>query len=80
MSDLFKDIMSENDRTVDICGMVKLLATMSDEDRADVQRALDNPTVTVAAIDRALRKHGYVTNPTTMRRHRRGDCCCGPNR
>lgn len=81
MPGLFTDIVSENIRTPnDGCGMVRILHTMSDQDRADVEKALADPTIAASAIDRALRKNGHQTSGNMVRRHRRGDCACGHSR
>lgn len=80
MPDLFKDIVSENIRMpAEGCGIVKVLETMTPEDREDLQQALGNGSIAASAIDRALRKHGYAVSGNMVRRHRRKDCSCGKN-
>lgn len=78
MSDLFKDIMSENLCMPNQgCGIARVLDGMTEENRTDLEQALHDPTITASAIDRALRKNGFVVSGNMVRRHRRKDCACG---
>jgi hypothetical protein len=47
---------------------------MPEEDRADLQIALDDPVYTSMGISRALKAEGYDVSGQTLQRHRRGDC------
>lgn len=78
MPNLFVDILSENSHNDDkVCGMVKLLDRMNEQDRSDVEKALADETITGEAIGRALRRNGFKVNSSMIRRHRRRDCACG---
>ena len=78
MPNLFKDILSENVCAPNQgCGMARLIDGMAESDKADLEQALADPTITASAIDRALRKNGFVVSGNMVRRHRRKDCACG---
>lgn len=50
---------------------------LADSDRADLDLALADPSITHAAIVRALRARGCAISEQTIRRHRRRECSCG---
>jgi hypothetical protein len=60
------------------CGLGKLLNTLSDVDRAEVQDALDDATITGAGIARVLeRRYGSTVKQGVVTRHRSSGCSCG---
>lgn len=59
---------------VNRCGTCKWLTTLSDEDHAAVQAALQDPRWTQVGLYRALSKNGLPVKETQFRRHYRGTC------
>jgi len=59
------------------CGVVVILKTLTDNDSAAVQEALDNPRLTGTSIARVLSDAGHPVSANTVNRHRRQDCSCG---
>lgn len=57
-----------------VCTACLAIESMSKEDRADLQAALDDPIYTSMGIARALKAEGYEVSGQTLQRHRRGDC------
>lgn len=66
-----------NARYVPVCGYQTLLDSLDKPDQVDLETAMSDPTIQGSAIERALRQRGHSITSTTLRRHRRGDCCCG---
>jgi hypothetical protein len=52
------------------------LASLSEDDAADLRAALADPTITSSAIERALSNRGVHLRASTMRRHRTRGCLC----
>ena len=80
MSNLLKDILTENTIQQTPCRVRIISETLSKEDREAFLGAIDNEEITAPAIERALKKNGYSIAGTTIRRHRRGECSCGEPR
>jgi hypothetical protein len=81
MPKLFDDIHAENGRPpTNGCGVANLIQQMKLEDQTDLAQALQNPNISTAAIQRALRKNGHSLSVHTVGRHRRKDCPCGQTR
>jgi hypothetical protein len=65
------------------CSVALIRDEMSDEDRANLDAALDDKTINGTAIARALLHPEYVAKYRTpvsdysVQQHRRGDCRCG---
>lgn len=57
-----------------VCTACTAIQSMSAEDQADLQIALDDPVYTSMGIARALKAEGYDISGQTIQRHRRGDC------
>jgi len=57
-----------------VCSACIAISLMTEEDRADLQIALDDPVYTSMGISRALKAEGYEVSGQTLQRHRRGDC------
>lgn len=66
-----------NSRYVPVCGYQTLLETLDKPDQVDLEAAMNDHGIQGSAIERALRQRGHAITATTLRRHRRGDCCCG---
>mgnify|MGYP003327818511 FL=1 len=58
------------------CAVALVRAQLNETDLATLNAALANPTVSAAAIARALTDIGFPTKQHTMTRHRRNDCSC----
>ena len=56
------------------CSACIAISMMSEDDRIDLQVALDDPIYTSMGIARALKAEGYDVSGQTLQRHRRGDC------
>jgi hypothetical protein len=62
------------------CEFAKKQQQLTDEDRNDLQAALQTPTIPIAHIMRVLNQLGVYAGETTLRTHRRGDCqTCSSN-
>lgn len=60
------------------CRLGMALKALSDDDRAQVQEALDASDVTGAAISTVLeRSFSVKVSGATVSRHRRNECQCG---
>lgn len=60
-----------------ICSVGTLLASLSAEDRADLESVMpDTIAFPSRAIQRVLLARGHKIAEETIRRHRRGDCKC----
>ncbi len=66
-----------NARYVPVCGYQTLLDSLDKPDKVDLETAMSDQSIQCSAIERALRQRGHGITATTLRRHRRGDCCCG---
>jgi hypothetical protein len=58
------------------CTMGALLEALSATENAEVQEALDDPTIHGSGIARALLARGHKMSAATVNRHRAGDCSC----
>lgn len=58
------------------CTVSLLLADLGKDDHAALVDALAHPTLTTAAISRALLREGHRINAATLQRHRKGECAC----
>lgn len=56
------------------CSIGALLAELEPDNAAQLRKALDAPGVQHAQIARALRAIGHNVGPTTISRHRSGEC------
>jgi hypothetical protein len=60
------------------CSVPGVLASLSEDDAADLRAALADLTITSSAIERALSNRGVHLRASTMRRHRTRGCLCAP--
>jgi hypothetical protein len=58
------------------CSVPGVLASLSEDDAADLRAALADPTITGTAIERALTNRGIHLRSSTIRRHRSRGCLC----
>ena len=56
------------------CRMCALVETLNKDDAAALAAAFADPTVTSAAISRALEREGHKAPGESVRRHRDGRC------
>ena len=76
---LLDSIRSENRRGVGPnCWVAQTMATMSNQDRADLEVAFADPNIQHSAIVRALRNRGIEVKPSAIPRHRKKECSCEP--
>lgn len=61
------------------CKVSQVLATLGNEDRAVLERALANSEFSTQQILVALRTEGHSVGKTTLREHRNKVCCCEDN-
>ena len=59
------------------CALALFLASMSPDDRRDVETALADSEYRSRSIHQVLQTRGWDHVETVVSRHRRGDCCCG---
>lgn len=57
-----------------VCHLCEAMETMTKDDRAAIQEALDDPRMRGTMIARALVDTGYEVTVGSVRRHRRGEC------
>ena len=58
------------------CRIATILRSLDKTEKAELEAALQSHFA-AAAIARALTKIGHECGPTTITRHRRGECICG---
>lgn len=73
---IYSEILKESDKT-SACIMQRLLAEASDQDREEINQALDNPTISTNAILKVLNKNNFNLGYTALNKHRKKDCSCG---
>lgn len=74
---LLDDAKSESDHSNrrPLCS----IASLGDDDLiGEINEALDTPGVSAIGLERALSKRGVRVKASTLGRHRRRDCTCGP--
>lgn len=82
-SGLLDAMRAASSPTIPGCKMRRILDVLSAEDRADVEAALDDPSINHVAIARVLTAAGHSTSEDPVSRHRRhlagldGGCSCG---
>lgn len=59
------------------CTIRSIAEQMEDPDRSALVSALENPSVTGAAIAAVLKRRGFTISSHTVQRHRRKVCSCG---
>ncbi|MFI7678549.1 hypothetical protein [Actinophytocola sp. NPDC049390] len=60
------------------CGVRRILTRLTDADRAAFVAALDDDRWTTTALLAELQAEGHEVSHTTVLRHRKGLCSCGP--
>ena len=73
---LLDDFKNEGTRPRVRCQVAVTLEIMPKSDAADLRAALDDLTVTAAAIERVLQRRGVKLSQSTITRHRRKGCAC----
>ncbi|MBU3748701.1 MAG: hypothetical protein FGM36_15680 [Burkholderiaceae bacterium] len=74
---MFLDLVKqESQRPGTECRVWTILTSLEKAERAELDAAL-NGHFSAAAIARALVKMGHDCGPTSITRHRRGECLCG---
>lgn len=58
------------------CKVARHLAAMEKKDAADIQTALDDPTIPTVHISNVLTRHGWTVGPMAVKKHRDAECCC----
>jgi hypothetical protein len=58
------------------CTVGQILSSMSEDDRATLQQAFINRSVTWATLSRALSKVGAKASTAALSRHARRNCIC----
>lgn len=66
-----------NDTAGRTCAVKLVIETLTPDDHADLVAAFNDPSVTSAAIYRALNHRGSNVSQFSLQRHRRGECRCG---
>lgn len=76
---LFDEVAEEQRRRIKgpSCSIAVLRAQLDPADLADFDAALDNPTITSAAIAAVLIRRGVLRSRAPLERHRGGSCACG---
>lgn len=74
---MFLDLVKqESVRPGTECRIAQILKSLEKGERAELESAIAGD-FTAAAIARALTRLGHKCGPTSINRHRRGDCICG---
>lgn len=58
------------------CSVETLLDAVPTDERDDVASAIDDPSIPLTLLSRALTKAGHKIGADTIGRHRKGDCAC----
>lgn len=53
--------------------LIQLVSTMSDDERKDLLDAINDVTISSAAISRALKKRGHMISASAIGQYRRGE-------
>lgn len=67
-------VIRQHQRT---CLIAEFIKSWSDEEKAAVEAAFDNPKYTGKAIHQVLRNRGAQFSNYPVRRHRMKECACG---
>lgn len=59
------------------CGMAVILDQLDDQERAQLEEALSDRSITAHIIATVLTNHGHRVALQTVGRHRGGRCACG---
>lgn len=73
---LLDEIKTASNRGKKQCKFAQTLDTLDKQDKAEVEMAMADPMISVAAVTRVLQQHGYQVSVTNCRDHHRGVCCC----
>lgn len=73
---LLDDIMDEKPQKSRDCSVAILLNSMSPDDRADLETALEDVMIQSTIIARVLERNGHKIKSPAIGRHRRGACAC----
>jgi len=72
---LFEEVTKQNNSPVR-CPIYRVQHVLSEDDYSDLLRLLDDPTISAAAISRAVRSRGAVASTISIQAHRRSTCTC----
>lgn len=74
---MFLDLVkAESQKPGTECRVASILRSLEKAEKAELSAALEGHFA-AAAIARALTKMGHDCGPTSITRHRRGECICG---
>lgn len=59
------------------CSVAWIASQLDEQDRADLEAAIANPSAALEAISKALSQMGYHIAAQTIGRHAHGSCLCG---
>ena len=74
---LLDDFRNEPTRTGTICRVQQIRELIAADDLPDLDGALQDRTITAAAIERVLSRKGLKLSANSVTRHRRQECNCG---
>jgi len=69
---LLDDIRDETNRRNTLCAVGQWMQQQTPDDFDQLEIAFADPTITTAAIQRVLKRHGFANGWTTVHRHRTG--------
>lgn len=75
---LFDEFKAESKPRQYKCIVNSIFESLDENESADLQAALDDPSITNSAIARVLAARGFPVTPEgkQIARHRKGDCVC----
>ena len=77
MGGLLDDIKAEQEASkINRCCLHRVSGELAEQDYADLMRAVDEPTIPVSVIQRAMLKRGVKLDPKGLGAHRKGTCAC----
>lgn len=74
---LLDEFKNEPSRTGVLCRVEIVRGQVDPADLTDLDDALNDRTITAAAIERVLHRKGIRLQANTITRHRRKECNCG---
>lgn len=73
---LMDEFKAEGTRPRMQCRVALVKQALTPDEADDLDRALGDPVITAAAIERVLERKGYKLAQGTVTRHRRKECNC----
>lgn len=71
---IYDEIVAE--QPVSICKFGKVLRELDPDDRAGLEQALSNPSITQISVVNVLNRRGHHVDRDTVSKHVRGKCVC----